>query len=167
MKRFIVVLAMLVCAGCRYNGIDYSPKPGNIKNNEEAKAIIFKTFSEQPRSIGVTQLKVDDVGVSFVENKRSLTSLNSLSSGVKIYYTRPDRFQLSRHKSSVTCNVSLWKNKIKIYKVFCFSEKSGKLFIDAFKFMQDYNSAKDPELRQKTPAETVPVKTEKTLPKAE
>jgi hypothetical protein len=145
MKKVILIPAIMLVLfsfGCRFASIEYDPQPGNIKNKEQAKAVILKAFTEQPRRNGAQQVTVDDERISFAEDKNNLVSLGKIHSGMAIYFSTPDRIHLYRHRSSETYNVDLFKNRTKIYAVRIFSEDDAKQFMDAFKYMQDLNAKK-------------------------
>ena len=139
----IAVASMFLLFGCKYSNIEYMPQPGTITGKEQAKAIILKTLSEQPRKNGATQLTVNDECITFAEDRRNLISGGSLNSGMAIYYNRPDQLNLISRRGKIFY-VDLLKNKILIYKVTCFTEADAKQFIDAFKYMQNLNASPAP-----------------------
>ena len=73
--------------GCRYWGIDYVPQPQIITNKEQAKAILYKAFDEQPKEFGAKELVIDDIKITFLEKY----------SHKSIYYTTPDRYEMRKH----------------------------------------------------------------------
>lgn len=143
MKKLLIlsivsITAVFLLPGCKYSNIEYEPQPGTITGKEQAKAIILKTLSEQPRKNGATQLTVNDECVTFAEDRRNLVSFGSINSGMAIYYNRPDQLNLISRRGKIFY-VDILKNKILIYKVTCFTEADAKQFIDAFKYMQNLN----------------------------
>lgn len=134
MNRSIIatgaLLIIFILAGCKYWGIDYVPQPQAITNKEQAKAILYKAFDEQPREYGAKELVIDDEKITFVE-KYSHRS---------IYYTTPDRYEMRKHLRTGLHCIFIYKGGITIYIVRCFTEPDAQQFMNAFKFMQDLNN---------------------------
>jgi hypothetical protein len=128
--------------GCRYSALEYTPQPQVITSQEQAKTIMSKILSEQPRRNGVQQLTVYDDRITFSEDRNNLISLGAMNSSMAIYYTTVDQMKLYMHNRSETYNIDLYRHKTKVYAVRCFAEADAKRFMDAFRFMQELNMKK-------------------------
>ena len=133
MKKSILLIGTLLIlfafSGCKYWGIDYVPQPQVITNKEQAKAILYKAFDEQPREYGAKELVIDDIKITFLEKY----------SHKSIYYTTPDRYEIRKHLRTGLYCIFIYKGGITLYIVRCFTKPDAEQFMNAFKFMQDLN----------------------------
>lgn len=132
-KAFLLAVTLLVLCmltGCRYWGIDYVPQPQDIKTKEQAKAVLYKAFEQQPKEYGAKELVIDDTKITFVEKYSHKT----------IYYTTPDRYEMRKHLRTGLHCIFIYKGGLTIYIVRCFTEPEAQQFMNAFKFMQDLNT---------------------------
>ena len=133
------ILSVLFMSGCRFHDVDYTGNAKNVIDKEQAKATIQRIMSEQfSRSI-ISQLSVNDTGVTFTEYRRPIATLGAMNSQTTINFATPYNIEIFRHRRTQTCDVVLWNGGAVTCEIACFSMAEAMQFADAYNFMHEYN----------------------------
>jgi hypothetical protein len=133
------ILSVLFMSGCRFHDVDYTGNAKNVIDKEQAKATIQRIMSEQfSRSI-ISQLSVNDIGITFTEYRRPIATLGAMNSQTTINFATPYNIEIFRHRRTQTCDVVLWNGGAVTCEIACFSMAEAMQFADAYNFMHEYN----------------------------
>ncbi len=135
----IPVCTLTILTGCRrYIEVDQAAQASRrIQDKKEAKEIINRVLSKQPGFNNAENSVVTDKFIEVCNAEASGKTTKRINK--KIFYTTPTRLQLFRHKKYDTGVVIIWKNNCKLYRISSSSVQEALRFINAFKYMKQYN----------------------------